>query len=95
MDIAQFEKELNDLLAAGKFDQAEAIKLAATPWIKSALATDPDSAFLVLTLLSDYAGEAESFNHFSNLLKELQSDGLISEKQANELIHASPANRWL
>ena len=95
MNIDKFEKELVDLLTAGKFDQAEAVKIAATPWLKSALTADIDSAFLVLKLLSDLAGDADSFNNFSNLLEELRSDGLITEKQIDELIHASPANRWL
>lgn len=95
MNIDEFEKQLIDLLTAGSFDEAESAKIAVKPWLKGALATDIDSAFRVLKLLSDLAGDAESFDNFSSLLGELQSDGLITENQVQELICSSPANRWL
>lgn len=95
MNIDEFEKRLVDLLTAGSFDEAESAKIAVKPWLKAALTTDIDSAFKVLKLLSDLAGDAESFDNFSSLLAELQSDGLITENQVQELICASPANRWL
>lgn len=95
MNYDDFEKRIIALLTAGKYDEAENEKITSIPWLKTALVDDPETAKKILVLFSQLAGEAESFNNFNNLLEDLQSNKLISLEQANELIEASPANRWL
>ncbi len=95
MDYQRFEKEVLDLYAAERFDAAEERKMTAIPWLKQCLKTDFAAGNRILTLFSELAGEAESFNHLCNLLDDLKKERLVSEVFAEELIKSAPANRWL
>ena len=94
MTIDELKNQLEELITTEKLDQAEALMLTAAPVLKAAFATDVGSVFAVLELFSSIAGDADSFGHFSTLLEDLRSDDFLTNKQIDDLIRASPANRW-
>jgi hypothetical protein len=89
------ERRLTTLCEADRFDEAEAEKLRAVPWLKALLRRQDPLGEQVLNLFSALAGEAQSFDALSRLLDGLVEEGLITPSQAVDWVRASPANRWL
>ncbi len=95
MNFMDLEKLIIDLCAAGNFDQAEVEKKNAIPFLKCCLQSGENDGEKTLELFAQLAGEAESFENFSNLLDELVAEGFISKSRAEDFLKLCPANRWL
>jgi hypothetical protein len=93
-ELALLERRLTELCEADRFDEAEAEKGRAVPWLKALLRQRDPVGRRVLDLFSALAGDAESFDALSHLLDGLVDEGVITPSEAADWVRTSPANRW-
>lgn len=95
MDYDAYENLIIGLCEKGNFEKAEKEKTRIIPLLKELLRNNDETGIKILHLFSEVAGEAESFENFSNLLEELKAEDLITENHAEQLLGDSPASRWI